>query len=733
MKFKWLMAAWAFSTLFSCKQSENADKYNIDSVASAQGTEVFCDNWESIRKSYRFPEWFQDAKFGIFIHWGIYTVPAFGTEWYARNMYMQNSPEYNYHLEKYGNHKDFGYKDFIPMFTAEKFNADEWMKLFKEAGAKYVVPVAEHHDGFAMYDSELNPWNSVKMGPKRDILGLLQKAAKKEGMIFGLSTHRAENAWFYGEGMKFPSDVRDTTITLYGERLERNQVNEKFMRDYLRHTYELIHKYQPQLIWFDWTVNSPGIMPYFNKFMAYYYNTALDWGKEVVVNTKYGYPKDVMVWDVERGKSNEMKRYPWQTDTSIGKKSWSYVQNEENKTPEQIVHDLADIVSKNGNLLLNVGPKVDGTITEEQQAVLRGIGQWLKINGEAIYGTRPWARYGEGPVKGTFGAFSDSHASAYTADDIRFTTKGNTLYAISLGWTGSKILIKSLSNKVTEQLKVSDVSMLGSDEKINWQLKDEGLEINFPKNKPCEYAYTFKIHLEGAVWGEPSYEINLKNQLEISDYIYLHSEKSDTVDISVLADGNSLHKEVFPLVPARRNEYSYILSDVSDGQHEIALQIADYTSSSYKSLFPAVNFTDKWSFHRGDDMKWAEKDIDDKDWEIADKLPQNWETHSGYDASEVFGWYRRVFRIPSAWKGMNLILPLGSLDDAAEIYLNGVLIGKSGELPPNFKTSGNAYYEVRLPETAIKYDMENVLAIRMYDQYGDGGIVKGPLGPLRAE
>lgn len=733
MKFNWLITVSLACMLFSCKQLHDTDKYNIDSVASDKGTEVFLDNWKSIRQSYEFPQWFQDTKFGIFIHWGIYSVPAFGTEWYARNMYMRNSPEYNYHLEKYGNHKDFGYKDFIPMFTAEKFNADEWMKLFKESGAKYVVPVAEHHDGFAMYDSELNPWNSVNMGPKRDILGLLQKAAEQEGMIFGLSTHRAENAWFYGEGMKFPSDVQDTTITLYGERLERNQVNEKFMRGYLMHTHELIQKYHPQLMWFDWTVNSPGVMPYFNKFMAYYYNTALDWGKEVVVNTKYGYPKDVMVWDVERGKSDEMKRYPWQTDTSIGKRSWSYVQNEENKTSEQIVHDLVDIVSKNGNLLLNVGPKVDGTITEEQQEVLRGIGRWLKTNGEAIYGTRTWARYGEGSVKGTSGAFSDSHASDYTADDVRFTTKGNTLYATSLGWTDGKILLKSLSSKVTEHLEVNSVSMLGSDEKIDWKLKADGLEITFPEHKPCEYAYVFKIGLKGTAWGNPSYEINMNNQLEVSNFMYLHGDKPVQADIDVLVDGASFHKSKFTLTPSQRNEYAFTLATVSDGLHAIALQIADYISPSYHSLFPAINFTDKWKFHRGDDMQWTEADINDKDWEIADKLPQNWETHSGYDASEVFGWYRRTFEIPSAWKDLKVILPLGSLDDAAEIYLNGILIGKSGELPPNFKTSGNVYYEVELPQSAIKYDAENVLAIRIYDQYGDGGIVKGPLGPLKVK
>ena len=250
------------------------------------------------------------------------------------------------------------------MFKAEKFNADEWVKLFKASGAKYVVPVAEHHDGFSMYDSDLNEWNSVKMGPKKDIVGLLKQSLEKEGLVFGLSTHRAENAWFYYGGMEIPSDVQDMSIKLYGRRLPRETYNEDFAKEWLTRTYELVNKYQPELIWFDWSVNNPVLMPYFNKFLAYYYNNALDWGKQVVVNTKLGYPTNIQVWDIERRKSDKMMKFPWQTDTSIGKISWGYIEGEKNKSPEQNVHELIDVVSKNGNLLLNVGPRADGTITE---------------------------------------------------------------------------------------------------------------------------------------------------------------------------------------------------------------------------------------------------------------------------------------------------------------------------------------------------------------------------------
>jgi alpha-L-fucosidase len=478
----------------SCTKKPVKD-YN--SVASPRGTEVFQPDWENIAANYQFPDWFTDGKFGIFIHWGVYAVPAFGSEWYPNGMYKKNSNEFKHHVETFGEHTQFGYKDFIPMFKAEKFNADEWVALFKEAGAKYVVPVAEHHDGFSMYDSDLNEWNSVKMGPKKDIIALLKAATEKQGLVFGLSSHRLENAWFYNGGLEFPSDVQDTTITLYGRRLSGdNAYDDAVGLAWLAHTHELIDKYQPQLIWFDWSVIK--IQPYFNKFMAYYYNNSLDWGKGVVVNTKQGYPNNTQVYDVERGKSDIMRKYPWQTDTSIGKRSWSYIEGERNKTSEQIVLDLIDIVSKNGNLLLNIGPRADGTITEEQRDVLLGIGKWLKVNGDAIYGTRCWAKFGEGAIKGTAGSFSDNEATTYTPEDMRFTTKGNDFYAIVLNW-GDEVLIKSLNNEAIADAKILDVKLLGSNETIRWEKTDKGLKLIFPKEKPCEYAYSFKITFDKKV------------------------------------------------------------------------------------------------------------------------------------------------------------------------------------------------------------------------------------------
>lgn len=535
-------------------------KPNIETTASRKGTDVFKPDSASIADHYKIPDWFTDSKFGIFIHWGIYTVPAYGSEWYSRRMYDKSNPAHAYHEKTYGPVTKFGYKDFIPMFKAENFNADEWAKIFKASGAKYVVPVAEHHDGFAMYHSTFNKWNSVNMGPKRDVIGELKKAIQKQHLHFGLSSHRCENAWFYEYGMQIPSDVQDTTITLYGERLHQPEgkgmtpfygkyegSNERSRKQFLQHTYELIDQYKPELIWFDWTVGKYPFQPTFYKFMAYYYNSALDWKKEVVVNTKFGYGDNIQVFDIERGKSDRIREYPWQTDTSIGKKSWSYCKDEVNKSPDHIIDDFIDIVSKNGNLLLNVGPKVDGTITEEQKNVLMEIGKWLKVNGEAIYYSRPWVEPSEGVNKGTAGYMTDNTKTDYTAQDIRFTTRDNYLYVTSLAWTDGKILIKSLSKKNAKDLKINSVEMLGSNENISYKQTDKGLEITFPTQKPSQYAHVFKIGLSGVVFSDPI--IDTVNNGGLSSIRFAnHSDKEQSVNVKIKA-GKSIVNENISLAP----------------------------------------------------------------------------------------------------------------------------------------------------------------------------------------
>jgi len=495
-----------FSTillLIAAGSCNNKTPYSpdISTYMSPKGTDIYKPDSATIAQNYEIPEWFKDAKLGVFIHWGVYAVPAFQNEWYPRNMYIKDSRAYDHHLETYGNQTEFGYKDFIPMFKAEKFNAEEWVSLFKESGIKYIVPVAEHHDGFSMYNSVVNKWNSVNMGPQKDIVMELKMASLKHGLHFGLSSHRAENAWYFNGGKEIPSDVQDPQYSsLYGEGLkepggqtpecpEGAGFSDASKEKWLKHTYELIDNYEPELFWFDWTVGKYPFRSTFYQFMAYYYNNSIDWHNGVVVNTKFGYGDNIQVFDIERGKSETARTFPWQTDTSIGKKSWGYIDGEENKTPNQIIDDFVDIVSKNGNLLLNIGPKPDGTITAGQQDVLLKIGSWLKVNGEAIYGTRPWIQATEGSQEGTSGAFSDNTETEYTAQDIRFTTNGDVLYAISLAWSDSEITIHSIE----ENLVVDQVSMLGSNEVLIWQQTSEGLIVDFPEEKPTDYAHALKI------------------------------------------------------------------------------------------------------------------------------------------------------------------------------------------------------------------------------------------------
>jgi len=466
----------------------------------------FEPTWESLRR-YEVPDWFRDAKFGIFIHWGPYSVPAFGNEWYPRNMYVKGSREFEHHLRTYGPHKDFGYKDFIPLFTAEKWDPKEWARLFKRAGARYVVLVAEHHDGFALWDSSLTRWCATKMGPKRDIVGELAEAVREEGLVFGVSYHRAEHWWFFDEGRKFDSDVNDPQYAdLYGpaqprdaaERGERPP-DEEFLSDWLRRACELVDKYRPQVFWFDWWIEQPAFEPYLRLFAAYYYNRAAQWGVGVVINYKHqAFPEGTAVLDVERGKLDDIRPLPWQTDTSVCLRSWGYIRDHEYKSPDALVDELVDIVSKNGNLLLNIGPRPDGTIPEEQRGILLEIGEWLSVNGEAIYGTRPWRVYGEGPTRGEYEQFKEPKESSYTSEDIRFTVKGGALYAILLDWPKGRALIRSLSTHLRLSTRpVRAVSLLGHEGSVKWTQDERGLEVELPPSPPSKFAHALRVEFEG--------------------------------------------------------------------------------------------------------------------------------------------------------------------------------------------------------------------------------------------
>jgi alpha-L-fucosidase len=466
-------------------------------VASSPAAEAqFQATWESL-KQYKVPEWYQDAKFGIFIHWGVYSVPGFGNEWYPRNMYLEKSPEFRHHVKTYGPQAQFGYKDFIPRFTAEKFDAQQWAALFKKSGAKYVVPVAEHHDGFQMYDSRIGEYTAMKMGPKRDIIGELAKAVRDEGLVFGVSSHRAEHWWFFDGGMKFDSDVRSGKWdALYrpAQPEKGSTPDAAFLDDWLARCKELVDKYQPQVFWFDWWIEQPVFEPYRQQFAAYYYNKGIEWNKGVAINYKNkSFPDDAAVLDIERGKLDKTRKQFWQTDTSVSILSWGYIENDKFRSATSLIHELADIVSKNGCMLLNIGPGPDGAIPEKAQDILLAMGRWLDVNGEAIYGTRPWVISGEGPTEGKAGSFSDHKEAPLTAEDIRFTSRGKTLYAMAMDWPKKSFRITSLGAKNAPDVKIVSVSMLGCDQQLKWKTKKGCLEVDLPRDKPCEHAYTLKI------------------------------------------------------------------------------------------------------------------------------------------------------------------------------------------------------------------------------------------------
>lgn len=481
----------------------------LDVIDSVIEKGPYQDSWESL-SAYRVPEWYQKAKFGIFIHWGAYSVPAFGSEWYPRNMYVKDSPEYKHHIETYGKHTEFGYKDFIPLFKGEHFNADRWIELFARAGAEYVVPVAEHHDGFQMYNSEISHWNACEMGPKRDVLGELTESCHLRGLVNCASSHRIEHWFFMGHGREFESDVKEPlkrgdlywpampepdTHDLYGEPAP----SEEFMQDWLVRTCELVDRYRPKLIYFDWWIQHSALKPYLKKFTAYYYNRAAEWGEEVVINYKHdAYQFGCAVPDVERGQFAEMKPYIWQTDMAVALNSWGYTENNQFRPAADILCDLVDIVSKNGRLLLNVGPKADGTISGEDEAVLLEIGDWLKVNGEAIYGAQVWRKYGEGPTQIVEGQFSDGIKKNFTSADFRFTTRKGYLYAIALKCSeNGEYCITSLGEKDASRQAnfhgiIQKVQVLGTQENPVWSRDGEGLHIKTSagSDKPLVFRIT---------------------------------------------------------------------------------------------------------------------------------------------------------------------------------------------------------------------------------------------------
>lgn len=458
-------------------------------------------------KQYQYPEWFRDAKFGIWAHWGPQAVPRMG-DWYARAMYEEGSADYKYHVAHYGHPSKFGYKDIIPLWKAEKWDPEKLMALYKKAGAKYFVSMGSHHDNFFLWNSKIHKWNVVNMGPKKDVVGLWQKAAKKEGLYFGVSEHLAASYTWYqpahradkaGALKDVPYDGNDPAYEdLYHTKAAPDDkgwltTNPAWMKEWYSDVEELVETYHPDLLYSDSKLPFDEIG---RSMLANYYNDNIAHNKgklTAVYNCKQ--PSEGM-WaqDIERGVQDTISPFPWQTDTSIG--DWYYRTGQHYKSSTDILRMLVDIVSKNGNLLINIVQTPEGDLEPDMLTTLDEIGNWIAANGEGIYGSRPWKVYGEKPANAAVvkaDNFNEGKVK-YTAEDIRFTSKGNDLYAYFLDIPSGDIRIKSLGKKSTlNNKKITSVTLLGSKEKLQWKAEEDALVISKPANLPSWKVIGFKF------------------------------------------------------------------------------------------------------------------------------------------------------------------------------------------------------------------------------------------------
>lgn len=478
----------------------------------------FKPTWASIRDQHHTPAWFNPAKFGIFIHWGLYSIPARINEWYIKHMYTSDVA---WHTEHYGAPDKFGYKDFIPLFTVKKYDPTAWAQLFAASGAKYVVPVAEHHDGFAMWNSDITPWCAGKMGPKRDLTGELAAAVRKQNLIFGLSTHRMEHHTFAYPKEGLANDQTDPRYAgFYGPPIPGDMndggASQAFQEDWLARVQELVDKYEPQLIYFDNGVNPRVYDPIKLRAAAYYFNSAAKWGKDVTFATKDVAYLAGSVQDFEKQQRAPKWIYPaaWQVDDALGS-TWGYTESprpETYRSAASVVGELMELASMGGNLMLNVSPMGDGSIPEAQQKALLAVGEWLKANGEGIYDSRPWRVMGEGPGVPTAcppewkgGSTADQSTAIrddpgtprarneITEANFRFTTVNGKLYAFGYKYPlAGSASIKSLSSNMA---KVERVTLLGtSAQTLSFKQTAEALIVTLPPTAPIAgMPYTLRI------------------------------------------------------------------------------------------------------------------------------------------------------------------------------------------------------------------------------------------------
>jgi alpha-L-fucosidase len=461
--------------------------------------------WESLKENYTVPAWFIGAKFGIFMHFGIFTVPAHGNEWYEKWMYAggndstakalhSNTNFTAWHTEHFGPPDKFGYKDFIPMFKAEKFDANAWAALFKQAGARFVVPGAQHHENFAMWDSQVTPFNAMKMGPKRDVIGELSKAVRAQGMKFGVANHGIENFEFINPPTELADKMKAENADLYDPKWadfynvadRSDPALERFLVNWYERNVELIDKYRPDLIFFDNGIDQRYLDPLKLNIAAYYYNRAKSWGKEVSLTTKKasfspsGRNSEMIgsILDFEAHTPPGIRTGEWIEDITIGNGgSWGYTTAVHAKPVKEVIGLLVDAVSKNGTLLLNISPMSDGTIPQDQQDTLLGLGKWLQVNGDAIYDTHAWIRFEEP---------GEQH--------VHFTVKGDVLYAIVMPTkSATGLVISSLASGQGIEGKVTSVTVLGSVQSLPFTQDSTGLKVSQLSATADNQPFTLKI------------------------------------------------------------------------------------------------------------------------------------------------------------------------------------------------------------------------------------------------
>ncbi|MCK4920829.1 MAG: alpha-L-fucosidase [Bacteroidales bacterium] len=488
-----------------------------------QEYKTYDPTWESL-SSHEIPEWLIDAKFGIYAHWGVYSVPSFKTEWYAKRMYVPGNSVFEHHKETYGDQSEFGFKDFVPMFKAENYDPDEWAEIIKSSGAKYAGLATVHHDGFCLWDSEYTRWNAMDMGPERDLYGELTQALRKKDMkVIATFHHIRTFDWYLPYNTDFY--VENDTI-LRNEFLEKDwdifdpefgdlywneavgRKKEDFIVEWRNKVTEVMDKYQPDLVWFDGgTFQDEKSEADVRSLLAYYLNKEKEWSKPLEVlnkfpmSMKFNFPESFGMQTYEEGRDRDANLdNPWIDDMKISDTAWCYIEGQTYKTANEIIDGLIDRVSRGGGLLLNLSPKADGTIPHAQKKVLAEIGDWLDKNGEAIFDTRPWEVHAEGPTEKL--RTPDQHSRWIFKDncdgnDIRFTKKGNILYVISLGWPENGVIrISSLSDcNILTDNQIIKVSMPGFEEDVLWTEDTDLFLFELPK-KTNDFAFVVKIEFE---------------------------------------------------------------------------------------------------------------------------------------------------------------------------------------------------------------------------------------------